>query len=159
MSNVSLTAMERVLFEIKSLNDQIGEHKQQRTLLEDDINDKQFERTRMEQKVSSMKHRSITDEVKLEQNLKSELESKKMQLDQLQEQVLSVKRLIIQETTMKGEPNGERQEKDHYRVDRGLGEIKSIISDLTIGLPIGKSSESNDQQINDLNFFRHQMAQ
>lgn len=83
MSNVSLTAMERVINEIKSLNDQIGEQKQQRTMLEDDIYETQFERTKMEQKVSSLKHRSTTDEVKLEQNLKSELESKKLQLDQL----------------------------------------------------------------------------
>lgn len=83
MSNVSLTAMERVINEIKSLNNQIGEQKQQRTMLEDDIHETQFERTKMEQKVSSLKHRSTTDEVKLEQNLKSELESKKLQLDQL----------------------------------------------------------------------------
>jgi len=32
-----------------------------------------------------MKQKQITDEVQLEQNLKSELESKKMQLEQLQE--------------------------------------------------------------------------
>ena len=83
MSNVSLTAMERVIDEIKSLNDQIREQKQHRARLEDEINETQFERTKMVQKVSSLKHRQITDDVKLEQNLKSELESKKLQLEQL----------------------------------------------------------------------------
>ena len=57
MSNVTLTAMERVLEEIKSLNEQINQDKQERNLLEDNINETQFERTRMEQKVSTMKNR------------------------------------------------------------------------------------------------------
>ena len=56
-SNVTLTAMERVLEEIKSLSEQISHEKQERTMLEDNINETQFERTKMEQKVSSMKHR------------------------------------------------------------------------------------------------------
>ena len=63
MSDVTLTAMERVLDEIKSLNQQISEEKQQRTLLEDGMNETQFDRTRMEQKVSVMKQREITDQV------------------------------------------------------------------------------------------------
>ena len=57
MSNVTLTAMERVLEEIKSLNEQISQDKQERTLLEDNINETQFDRTKMEQKVSAMKNR------------------------------------------------------------------------------------------------------
>ena len=57
MSDVSLTAMERVLEEIKSLNEQITQDKQERTLLEDNINETQFDRTKMEQKVSVMKNR------------------------------------------------------------------------------------------------------
>ena len=83
MSNVSLTAMERILEEVKSLNEQISQLKQQRSILEDDTNDTQFSRTKLEAKVVGLKQRQITDEVKLEQNLKSELESKKLQLDQL----------------------------------------------------------------------------
>ena len=63
LSDVTLTAMERVLDEIKSLNQQISEEKQQRTLLEDGMNETQFDRTRMEQKVSVMKQREITDQV------------------------------------------------------------------------------------------------
>lgn len=57
MSDVTLTAMERVLEEIKSLNEQISQDKQERTLLEDNINETQFDRTKMEQKVSAMKNR------------------------------------------------------------------------------------------------------
>ena len=41
-SNVTLTAMERVLEEIKSLSEQISEEKQERTMLEDNINETQF---------------------------------------------------------------------------------------------------------------------
>ena len=66
MSNVTLTAMERVLEEIKSLNEQLSQEKQQRSMLEDNLNETQFDRTKMEQKVSSMKNRQITDQVKLE---------------------------------------------------------------------------------------------
>ena len=57
MSDVTLTAMERVLEEIKSLNEQISQDKQERTMFEDNINETQFDRTKMEQKVSVMKNR------------------------------------------------------------------------------------------------------
>ena len=57
----------------------------------------------------------------------------------------------MQETQIQGAHHyGERQDKQHYKVDQGLGEIKSIISDLTIGLPTGQHDENNDQQIDDL---------
>lgn len=39
----------------------------------------------------------MTDEVTLEHDLKSELENKKLQLEQLQEQVLSIKQLVQEE--------------------------------------------------------------
>ena len=39
MSNVTLTAMERVLEEIKSLNEQLSQEKQQRSMLEDNLNE------------------------------------------------------------------------------------------------------------------------
>lgn len=138
VSNVSLTAMERVLDEIKSLGQQMKNDKQEHFRLEDEINETQYARTKLEQKVSSMKQRQITDQVKLEHDLKSEFESKKIQLEKLQEQVLKIKRLIAEESARREEGFAKRHpaaSTDQQRVDKGLGEIKSLISDLTIGLP------------------------
>ena len=73
--------MERVLEEIKALNEQLSRQRQQRTVFEDEINETQFDRSKLEQKVHAMKNKQITDEVKLEQNLKSELENRKLQLE------------------------------------------------------------------------------
>jgi len=44
-----------------------------------------------------MKQKKMTDEVTLESDLKSELENKKLHLEQLQEQVLSIKQLVKNE--------------------------------------------------------------
>ena len=52
--------------------------RRQKVTLEDELQDIQFERAKLEQKVHSIKQRQITDEVRLEQNLKSELENKKL---------------------------------------------------------------------------------
>ena len=40
--------MERVLVEIKSLNDQMRKQKHSRAVLEDDINEAQYDRTKLE---------------------------------------------------------------------------------------------------------------
>ena len=53
--------MERVVEEVKSLNEQMANDRQERSRLEDDLNETQFERTKMEQKVMAFKQRQITD--------------------------------------------------------------------------------------------------
>ena len=73
--------MERVLDEIKSLNEQMSSQRQQKSGIEDEINETQYERSKMEQKLSSIKQKKVVDEVKLEQDLKTELDAKKLQLE------------------------------------------------------------------------------
>ena len=73
--------MERVLDEIKSLNEQTSSQRQQKSGIEDEINETQYERSKMEQKLSSIKQKKVVDEVKLEQDLKTELDAKKLQLE------------------------------------------------------------------------------
>jgi len=45
--------------------------------IEDEINETQYERSKLEQKVAAIKQRQVTDEVKMEQDLKNDLDSKK----------------------------------------------------------------------------------
>ena len=101
--------------------------------------------------------------MKLEQGLKSELDDKKLHLEQLQEQVLKVKRLIVEETHEKELGGAGRRDKV---VKQGLEEIKDIVSGLASGIPTsgpsaaaaversrvggGAESGSYEQQIEEL---------
>lgn len=91
-----------------------------------------------------MKQKQITDEVQLEQNLKSELESKKMQLEQLQEQVVSVKRLITQDEARKA--NLVEDRKTYQVIGTGLNEIRGIVQDISAGIPIGHVAEDSSEE-------------
>ena len=99
--------------------------------------------------MKTMKQKQITDEVQLEQNLKSELESKKMQLEQLQKQVVSVKRLITQDEARKA--NLVEDRKTDQVIGTGLNEIRGIVQDISAGIPIGHVAEdSSEEQLNEL---------
>ena len=76
--NINLGAMEKVLEDVKTLNDKISVQKHERATLEEELNETQFARSKIEQKVKTIKNKRMTDEVTLEHDLKSELESKKL---------------------------------------------------------------------------------
>ena len=59
----------------------MSSQRQQKSGIEDEINETQYERSKMEQKLSSIKQKKVVDEVKLEQDLKTELDAKKLQLE------------------------------------------------------------------------------
>jgi len=55
MSSVNLTAMAKVLDEIKTLTEKISTQKHERAVLEEELNETQFSRTKLEQKVKIAK--------------------------------------------------------------------------------------------------------
>lgn len=97
MQSINLGSMQKVLDDIKMMNEKISMQRHDRAILEEELNDTQFQRSKLEQKVKAVKSKRMTDEVTLEHDLKSELENKKLQLEQLQEQVLSIKQLVQEE--------------------------------------------------------------
>ena len=65
-SNLSLSTMERVLDETKTVNEKLSKMRHQKALLEDELNQNQYDRTKLEQKVGTLKQKQVTDEVQLE---------------------------------------------------------------------------------------------
>lgn len=61
----------------------------------------------------------------MEQDLKNDLESKKLQLEQLQEQVISVKHLTAEESAR--QRPGARAQEGEKNIRSGLGEIREMV--------------------------------
>ena len=95
----------------------------------------------MEQKVHSIKQRQITDEAKLEQNLKSDLESKKLTLSQIQEQLSKVRKLIAEENERREERNHGMYRHNDANLKKEIGEIKDIVSNLALAQPASADKE------------------
>ena len=95
----------------------------------------------MEQKVHSIKQRQITDEAKLEQNLKSDLESKKLTLGQIQEQLSKVRKLIAEENERREERNHGMYRHNDTNLKKEIGEIKDIVSNLALAQPASADQE------------------
>lgn len=87
--------MEKVLDEIKVLTAHIKSLKQDRSVLEDGISDIQYQRANLEIKSYSLKQKQIQDGVKLESDLKNELEQKKHELEELQEILQNVRSQVV----------------------------------------------------------------
>ena len=60
--------------EIRTLNTKISEQKQERVSMEEELNETQFQRTKLEQKVKTVKQKSITDQVTMQQDLKTSIQ-------------------------------------------------------------------------------------
>lgn len=119
-------------------------------MFEEELNETQFQRSKLEFKVKAMKQKKMTDEVTLESDLKSELENKKLHLEQLQEQVLSIKQLVKNEKQRSSKQNEDRT--TGKALGSGLNEIRSIVQDLSAGIPLGtrENEEASEQHLNDL---------
>ena len=70
-----------------------------------------------------LKQKQVSDEVRLEQNLKSELESKKEQLERLRDQVLQVRRISVEESNARQKKGG-LSELEQRNLGAGIEELK-----------------------------------
>ena len=73
--------MERVLNEIEVVKHRMLELGGDKALLEDQISETQFQRSKLEQKIHMEKQKQIHDGAKLETNLKNEFEKNKLDLE------------------------------------------------------------------------------
>ena len=127
--------MEKVLDEIRVLQERILQLKQRQALCEDEISDEQFQRSSLEIKVHGLKQKQIQDGVKIESDLKNEFEVKKNELEELQERLTDVKaQLVLDQKRAEGHVvGGEFTVKESGKLGAGLNEIKELVTDIMTG--------------------------
>lgn len=94
-SNCSV--QERVLEEMKLTKLRISEMRRTKEELEETLLETAMDRTKLEHKAYQIKQDHVKDGVKVEVDLKIEFEQKKLELEQLQDQVNSTRRTLTQE--------------------------------------------------------------
>lgn len=122
MLESTCSAQEHVLAEMKVTKTRIADLRMNRDNLDEAIAETAKECASLEHKTEMIKQRQAKESAISEADLKSDLERKKVELDQLQEQIAKIRR----EQTKKPKATDEAA----IRFDKGLIEIKTMMRDL-----------------------------
>ena len=142
INDMAYSAQERVLNEIDVVKQRIQDLTSQKTHLEDEISETQYQRSKLEQKIHCEKQKRIQDSAKLETDLKNEFEKARIEHEQAQDQLHKIRKLFEQEKQAAANRTDNIENKES--VEKGLNEIKDLVSDI-----LKTTTKPNDNQFDE----------